>query len=92
MKKIIPLIVVFLTGALLIYGTLDMPAVGNPAAPTHLHVVPRYIALAYEEMRTPNMVTAVLADYRGLDTLGEVIVIFTAAIGTLLLFTSRRRK
>lgn len=82
----------FLTGGLLIYGTFDMPAVGDPTAPAHLHVAPRYIALSYEETRTPNIVTSVLADYRGYDTIGEVVVIFTAAIGVLLLLASRRRK
>jgi multicomponent Na+:H+ antiporter subunit B len=38
-----------------------------------------------EEMATPNMVTAGLADYRGYDTLGETTVIFTAAISVILL-------
>jgi multicomponent Na+:H+ antiporter subunit B len=92
LRKIIQLIVVFLAGGLLIYGTFDMPAVGDLTAPAHLHVAPRYIALSYEETRTPNIVTSVLADYRGYDTLGEVVVIFTAAIGVLLLLTSRKRK
>jgi multicomponent Na+:H+ antiporter subunit B len=36
------------------------------------------------------MVTAVLADYRGFDTLGEVAVIFTAAVATLLILRGRR--
>jgi len=38
-----------------------------------------------EEMNTPNMVTAGLADYRGYDTLGETVVIFTAAISVAAL-------
>ena len=44
---------------------------------------------------TPEMVTAVLASYRGFDTLGEVTVIFTAGMGVLVLLgsaTRRRRK
>ena len=36
----------------------------------------------------PNIVTAVLASYRGFDTLGEVMVVFTAGIGVLLTFAS----
>ena len=40
----------------------------------------------------PNVVTAVLASYRGYDTLGETVVIFTAAVGVLLLLGGRRRK
>ena len=40
----------------------------------------------------PNVVTSVLADYRGYDTLGETTVIFTAGIGVLLLLKGRRRR
>jgi multicomponent Na+:H+ antiporter subunit B len=42
-----------------------------------------------EEMTTPNMVTAGLADYRGYDTLGETAVIFTAAVSVILLLRRR---
>ena len=44
------------------------------------------------EIDMPNVVTAVLASYRGYDTLGETVVIFTAAVGVLLLLRGRRRK
>lgn len=83
--KQIALIAVCLTGALLIYGTLDMPDWGDPRSPASLHVSPRYIDKTVEETAVPNMVTSVLADYRGYDTLGETTVIFTAGIACLLL-------
>tara|TARA_B100000686_G_C16714547_1_gene931213 strand:+ start:290 stop:841 length:552 start_codon:yes stop_codon:yes gene_type:complete len=84
-----PLLAVLLLGGLLIYGTLDMPMYGDPASPVHAHVVaPRYIQESPEEIGVPNMVTAVLASYRGYDTLGETTVIFTAGIGLLLLIGS----
>ena len=83
--KQIALIAVCLTGALLIYGTLDMPDWGDPRSPASLHVSPRYIEKTVEETAVPNMVTSVLADYRGYDTLGETTVIFTAGIACLLL-------
>ncbi len=57
---------------------------GDPAAPAALHVSPRYIEKAQEETGASNMVTAVLADYRSYDTLGEVVVIFTAGLACLL--------
>ncbi len=78
-------ILVFITGSLLIVGTLDMPAFGAADAPAQLHVAPRYIHLSGEEIGIPNMVTSVLASYRAYDTLGEVVVIFTAGIGVLSL-------
>jgi multicomponent Na+:H+ antiporter subunit B len=40
----------------------------------------------------PNIVTSVLASYRGYDTLGEVTVIFTAACGVLVLLGRARRR
>lgn len=83
--KIFALIAVILTGAVLIYSTVDMPDWGDPNSPASLHVSPRYIEKTIEEAATPNAVTAVLADYRGYDTLGETVVIFTAGIVCLML-------
>jgi multicomponent Na+:H+ antiporter subunit B len=89
---ILPLIIVLATGALLVYGTLGMPEFGTALAPIHQNVAPRYIELSPIEVGLPNMVTSILASYRGYDTLGELAVIFTAGIGVLLLLKRRRRR
>jgi len=86
----LPLLVVLVTGGALIYGTADIPSFGQAEAPAHQHVAPRYIGQGEAETGVPNLVTAVLASYRGFDTLGEVTVIFTAGIGVLLLIGRRR--
>lgn len=90
------LAVVTVTGAVLIYGTLDMPLYGDPQAAPHQHVAPRYLGQSGQEVGLPNVVTAVLASYRGYDTLGEVFVIFTAAAGVLAILgrvrSPRRRR
>ncbi len=83
--KLVGLITVCLTGALLVYGTIDFPSWGDPQSPASLHVSPRYIEKTVEETDVPNMVTSVLADYRGYDTLGETTVIFTAGMSCILL-------
>ena len=88
----LPLIVVIVTGACLVYGTLDMPHFGDPDNPVQEHVAPRYLEQSYEEIGIPNVVTSVLASYRGYDTLGEVTVVFTAAIGVLLLLGVERHR
>ena len=88
----IPLFVVAVTGAALIYGSLDMARYGDAKAPIHGHVAPTYLAQAPARTGVPNVVTAVLASYRGYDTLGEVTVIFTAGIGVILLMGSWRRR
>ncbi len=90
-KPIWALVVVIVTGGLLIYGTLDMPYFGSVDAPAHLHVAPRYINSSMQEIGIPNIVTSVLASYRGYDTLGEVVVIFTAGVGVLALLSVVRR-
>jgi len=82
---LLPLVIVVVTGAALLYGTLDAPLLGDPTAPVHRHVAPRYIEQGPIEVGMPNMVTAVLASYRGYDTFGETMVIFTAGIAVLLL-------
>lgn len=84
-KPILPLLVVTITGAVLVYATLDAPMFGDPAAPVHQHVAPRYIEQGPKEVGMPNMVTAVLASYRGYDTFGETVVIFTAGLAVMLL-------
>jgi len=88
----IPLVVVLITGLALVYGTIDIPGFSDPQSPAQQHVAPRYIGQGYEETGVPNIVTAVLASYRGFDTLGEVTVIFTAGIGVLLLLGRQRRR
>lgn len=89
-----PFIVVAVTGAALVYGTLDMPNFGDPNAPAQLHVAPEYLAGSVKDIDVPNVVTSVLASYRGYDTLGETAVVFTAGIGVLVLLggLARRRR
>ncbi len=80
--------VVTLTGAALVYGTFDMPAFGDPNAVVHDHVARYYVERSWTDIGLPNMVTSVLASYRGSDTFGELGVVFTAGISVLLLLGS----
>jgi len=88
---LVPLLVVWVTGAVLIYGTVDLPVFGDPAAPAHNHVAPYYINESPRQIGIPNMVASVLASYRGYDTLGEVVVVFAAVVGVISLLALRRR-
>jgi len=91
-SPILPLFVVGMTGAALLYGTLDMPNFGSHDAPAMTHVYPQYMERIPKEIDVPNAVTAILASYRGYDTLGETAVVFTAGIGVLLLISGLRRR
>jgi len=87
-------VVVCCVGALLIYGTLDLPNYGSADAPANKHpeLAQHFITKSGGEIGIPNVVTSVLASYRGYDTLGETVVVFTAAIAVLSLLGLRRRK
>ena len=69
-----------------------MPPFAAREAPVQQHVAPRYLEQSPHEIGIPNVVTAVLASYRGYDTLGELTVIFTAGVGVLALLGFRRRR
>jgi len=83
--RLMALGVVVAITALLVYATFDMPYVGDPNAPAQLHVAPWYLEKTPEYIDVPNVVTAVLASFRGYDTLGETFVVFTAGIGVLFI-------
>ena len=72
----------------LVLGMSELPEFGDPASPASTHVSPRFIEDAAAETGALNMVTAVLADYRGYDTLGETAVIFAAGLGCLVILAS----
>jgi len=91
-SPIIPLIVCLLTGGALIYGTVALPPFGRADNPQNQHVAPYYLENSVHDTGSPNVVTAVLASYRGYDTLGETTVIFTGGIGVLVLLTAVRRR
>ena len=84
--------IVIATSAALLYGTVDMARYGDPQAPAHRHVSRHYIEESQGRTGLPNIVTSVLASYRGYDTLGEVVVIFTAGVGVLSLLGGPRRR
>jgi multicomponent Na+:H+ antiporter subunit B len=91
-QPLLPLIVALVTGGLLVFGTLGLPEFGRSDSPIHRHVAPRYLQQGPRETGVPNVVTAVLASYRGYDTLGETIVIFTAGVGVIVLLRRPRRR
>ena len=91
-KPLLPLVLAVVVGAALVYGTLGLPAFSDPDAPIHVHVASRYLQQAVRETGVPNVVTAVLASYRGYDTLGETVVVFTAGASVIALLRRARRR
>ena len=77
--------VVLVLAAVIIYASKDMPLFGDPSAPVHQHVAPWYLEKTAELIDVPNVVTAILASFRGYDTLGELFVITIAGVGVMFL-------
>ena len=79
-------IVAILAGGTLVYASQDLPAFGSPDTPVQRHpLTDVYLHQSQEDIGIPNTVTSVLASYRGLDTLGELLVVFTAGVAVLVL-------
>lgn len=76
-------------GGVLLYGVDALPAFGDPLAPSHVYLSPDFAAGSIPDMATPNVVSAVLADYRGFDTMIESAVVVTAVLGCLLVLKIR---
>jgi multicomponent Na+:H+ antiporter subunit B len=81
---VLPLFVAGATAAVLLSATLEMPPFGSADVPV-VAAGPDYLGRSVPDTGIPNVVTSTLASYRGFDTLGEVIVVFTAGIGVLVL-------
>lgn len=84
-----------LVACALLYAVPDFPRFASPESPSHQHVAEYYLRNTGQQVGIPNVVTAVLASYRGFDTFGELLVIFTAGVGACGVFAAgslRRRK
>ena len=84
-SQFFPAISCMVLGAILIWCSYDLPEIGLATAPIHLHIVPDYILGSKNDIGIPNIVTSILASYRGYDTFGETVVVFTAGIAVLAL-------
>ncbi len=87
----VPLLISIGVVGMLVFGTFGLPPFSDPEAPIHTHVVPRYLNESLKVTGVANVVTSVLASWRGYDTLGETTVVFTAGAGVVALLRRRRR-
>ena len=84
-SQILPALTCMVLGGILIWCSYDLPEIGLMSSPVHQHIVPDYILGSRDDIGIPNIVTSVLASYRGYDTFGETIVVFTAGVAVLVL-------
>lgn len=92
MRKVLALLCTCALAVLLIYVVTLLPAMGDPDNPTNRHVVPRYLEHGKEEAGAGNIVTGVILNYRGYDTMGEVAIFTAALAGIFAVLGAGRRK
>ncbi len=83
MKKIIFGIAFIAFFSFLVMSAINMRPFGLPI-PSHMDDY--FIENAQKETGTNNVVTSIVFDYRGFDTLGEGTVLFTTIVGVVALF------
>ncbi|WP_293611714.1 DUF4040 domain-containing protein [Ponticaulis sp.] len=85
LKRLAPALVVIATGGVLLYATIDLPGFGDANSPANMYLAQEYLQRNYPDIGIPNVVTSVLASYRGFDTFGETGVVFIAGVAVALL-------
>jgi multicomponent Na+:H+ antiporter subunit B len=83
--KVWGVIVLLALAVVLLVAAQTLPPLRTGQSPVSQHLEPYYVARALGETGTPNLVTAILADYRSYDTFGETTVIFVAGLSCYLL-------
>ncbi|MDG7056115.1 MAG: DUF4040 domain-containing protein [Wolbachia endosymbiont of Meromenopon meropis] len=70
---------------------IQLPEYGNNNTPIHLYIAPYYIENTEKIIGISNVVTAILTSFRGYDTFGETLVIFTAALCVTLTLKKEKK-
>ncbi|RLD51650.1 MAG: hypothetical protein DRI97_15425, partial [Bacteroidetes bacterium] len=64
----------------------------DPLGAHSLRMSEAYVEGAVEKTGSVNLVTGVLFDFRAYDTLGEAVILYTAALGVLTLLRIKGKK
>jgi len=80
MKKLLPVLVLFAIGVLLVMTVAEMPTFGDPYAPAHSALMEKYLQDSAVDTGALNTIAAMILDYRAYDTLGEATVLFVAVL------------
>ncbi len=90
-KKFLVGVLIILFGVL-VRAVIDMPTIGSVDHPAYNDTAKYYIENAVRDTNSPNVVTAIITDYRAFDTLGETTVLFTAiaAVASVLMISHHK--
>jgi multicomponent Na+:H+ antiporter subunit B len=85
-------ILVIVCLVVLLYFFKEVTSTLDPLGKHLTRMSTAYIENAAEKTGSANLVTGVLFDFRGYDTLGEVTILFTAVIGVLAILRAKGKK
>jgi len=89
-SKIIGILFI-IVATVLLWSFIDLlPIIGDPESAPNTHISRVYIEKGPAQTNSPNLVTGVLADYRGLDTMLETTVLYLASITVTLIMTREK--
>ncbi|MGD2247662.1 MAG: hypothetical protein PVF58_04590 [Candidatus Methanofastidiosia archaeon] len=86
MRQSVVLAALLIVSGFFLVSAFEMHEFGSPV---YEDMDAYIIENAQKESSANNVVTAVVFDYRGFDTLGEATVLFTAVVGVSLAFRRR---
>lgn len=89
MRGLVAILLAIVTGLFCAVVT-SLPPIGNVKNAPHQHVTPTYIERSAEDTGSPNIVTGLIIDYRGFDTMWETSVMFLAGLSTVLILSNHR--
>lgn len=92
MKKHLLNVLFLILFGILVYSIIEMPTMQTVDAPSYNEVTEYYIENAVNETGSVNFISAILADYRGFDTLGETIVLFTSVVAVASVLRTVKKK
>lgn len=78
--------------SILLYAGNDLFLFGTPESPLQEHISHYYVTKTASDIGINSTVAAILASYRGFDTMGETLVIFTAGLAVIIIFSLGRGK
>lgn len=92
MKKLLVNGLFLVLFGILVYSIVEMPTMQSVDAPSYNDLTEYYIENSVSETGSVNFISAILADYRGFDTLGETIVLFTSVIAVASVLRNVKKK
>ena len=87
MRGLVTVLLAVITGMFCSFVTY-LPFIGDVNSAPNQHVTPIYIERSVQDTGSPNIVTGLLADYRGFDTMWETTVMFLAGLTVVMLLSS----